>query len=222
MKSFTFTIPAEAVNKVEASYYESETSARNVAFALSRSQADNTYSTAFAHYWERLVKFATEYALNKDMISNDYVKPQLIERGIKTAVNWTLDYETRVITISYDETVAETAEVVTRTIDCPKDYVDRVSAASTTLNAYDTLMGFIYRNDGVNIAQPDIEDLEHKQAESYREFTIAKNKVETDVVQKYIADEGIYTQVNWSLDYATRVITLTIDASPKSSEPTNE
>lgn len=222
MKSFTFTIPEEVSTQVERSSYESETSARNVAFALARSQTDSTYSMAFARYWERLIKFAKQYALDKDMISEDYVKPQLVERGINTAANWTLDYETREITVSYDETAAGTPEVTTLTLECPKEYVDAVSAASTTLNAYDALENFIYRNDGANIPQNEIESVESKQTDAYREFVIAKNKIERDVVQKYLTDEGITETVNWSLNYTTGVITITIDVHPKSSQPQNE
>ena len=219
MKTFTFTIPAEISTQVERSSYESETSARNVAFALARSQADSTYSVAFARYWERLVKFAKEYALNKDMISDEYVKPQLVEHGITTAANWTLDYETHAITVSYDETTADAPDVVTLTLECPKEYVDEVSTASTTLNAYDTLENFIYRNDGANIPQSEIEKIESKQTDAYREFVIAKNKIERDIVQKYLTDEGITETVNWSLNYTTGVITITIDVHPKSSQP---
>lgn len=223
MKSFTFTIPTEVSNQVERSSYEAETSARNVAFAIARSQTDSTYSVAFARYWERLVKFSKEYALNKDMISEEYVKPQLIERNIKAAVNWTLDYETRIITVSYDDTdEADTADVVTLTLECPKEYVDEVSTASTALNAYDTLENFIYRNDGANIAQADIEDIESKQTDAYRDFTIAKNKIERDIVQKYLTDEGITESVNWALNYETSVITITFEPKPKFTAPTAE
>ena len=222
MKSFTFTIPAEISTQVERSSYESETSARNVAFALARSQADSTYSVAFARYWERLVKFAKEYALNKDMISEEYVKPQLVERGITTAASWTLDYETHAITVSYDETTEDAPDVVTLTLECPKEYVDEVSAASTTLNAYDALENFIYRNDGANIPQNEIEKVESKQTDAYREFVIAKNKIERDVVQKYLTDEGITESVNWALNYETSVITITFEPKPKFTAPTAE
>ena len=222
MKSFTFTIPEEVSTQVERSSYESETSARNVAFALARSQADTTYSVAFARYWERLVKFAKQYALDKDMISEEYVKPQLVERGITTAASWTLDYETRAITVSYDETAADTPDVVTLTLECPKEYVDEVSAASTTLNAYDALENFIYRNDGANIPQNEIEKVEGKQTDAYRDFTIAKNKIERDIVQKYLTDEGITESVNWSLNYGTSVITITFVPKPKFTAPTAE
>lgn len=206
MQSFTITLPEEVSNKVERAYYESESAARNVAFALSKDQTKEVYSSAYGRYWERLVTFSTEYAMCKNMISNDYVMPELKNRGITAMTQWNLDYSTRIITVTYDEN-AENEKRETFEIDCPEMFSDATSNAGKSLNAYDTLLEYIYRNEGV-ISPQQWDELDNKRTEAFKEFSIARNAVETNVVMPTLQQKNITERVDWSLDYGTRVITI--------------
>lgn len=206
MQSFTITLPDEVSNKVERAYYESESAARNVAFALGKDQTKEVYSSAYSRYWERLVTFSAEYESCKSMITNDYVRPELKSRDIKATTTWNLDYETKLITVTYDEN-ATNEEHETFEIDCPDMFAVEVANAGRSLGAYDTLLEYIYRNEGV-VSNETWEDLDSKRTAAYREFVIARNAVESNVVMPTLQQRNITETVNWSLDYGTKVITI--------------
>lgn len=207
-KSFEIKVDEKIRNEVEAAFYETETSARNAAIALSRNDQNDKFNSSFAFQWERLTKYASVYEDLKEKISNDIVRPALAERGLDSNVGWNLDFETSVLTVTYDDeaTSTETSESVV--IDCPDEYVKPVEAISFELNAYDTIMGYISRSQGAGIDTPTLNELSKRQSDVYKEFVKARNAVETNVVQPYLGEAGIEGNVTWELKYSTKKITI--------------
>ena len=210
-KSFDITASNELRNETEAKYYETEVSARNAAIALSRDTGmDNPFSSAFGYNWERLVKFAKEYEDQKTIITDTIVRPEVEKRGISANVAWNLNFDTKIITVTYnDEDVnRDDTDKTVVVIDCPDEYVDPVANASAKLNAYDTLMDYISRNNGAGINSLIIDELSKKQTAVYKEFVINRQAVEDNVVQAYLKENNITANVSWELKYATKKISI--------------
>ena len=210
-KTFDITVSEELRNSTEASFYETEVSARNAAIALSRADdTSNPFSSAFEFNWERLVKFSKEYEDKKEYLSDTIVKPELEKRGITTDVSWNLNFETKVLTVTYDDEAVDNAEPENKIeIECPDEFVIPVASVSADLNAYDTIMGYISRNNGAGISTMYIDDLEKRHTAAYKEFVKARQAVEDNVVQPYLTENNISEKVTWELRYSTKKITIT-------------
>jgi hypothetical protein len=207
--NFTITLDEALRNKVEAAYYEAETAARNVAMSLVRNDDSNRFNQSYAYQWDRLIKYAKVYSDAKDEVSNTIVMPTLKERGITANVNWSLDFESKVVTVTYDDEETNAEPKNTITIDCPEEYVNPVAWASNELNAYDTVMGYISRNSGASLDNSTINEITEKQAVAYREFITNRSAVEDNVVKPYLSENNISVNVNWELTYSTGKITIT-------------
>lgn len=207
--SYVLTVDDKTRNELEADFYETETAARNAVFALSRAGAnEDKFSSAFAFQWERLVRFAKSYEDRKDLLSDNVVKPDLKKKGILANVNWNLDFESKEVTVTYDdEAEVKEAENVVE-VDCPDDLVNAVSSVSYILNAYDTIMGYISRNNGAGLDDKTVDELGQRQAKAYKEFIKARNNIETQIVMPYLQENNIEDQVNWELKYSTKKITI--------------
>jgi predicted GNAT family acetyltransferase len=211
-KSFDITVSDELRNETEAKFYETEVSARNAAIALARSDdANDPFNSAFGYNWERLVKFAKEYEDQKEIISETVVKPELKKRGLTADVSWNLNFDTKTLTVTYDDELfpEEDSGKTRLVIDCPDEYVAPVASASATLNAYDTIIGYISRNNGAGISNFIINELEKKHSVAYKEFIQKRQDVEDNVVQKYLGENSITERVTWELKYSTKKITIT-------------
>lgn len=210
-KSFDITVSEELRNVTEAKFYETEVSARNAAIALARSDnSSDPFNTAFGYNWERLVKFAKEYEDQKEIVSETVVMPECEKRGIKADVSWNLNFDSKILTITYDDEAGVPAEEKKTkiVIDCPDEYVAPVASASAALNAYDTLMGYISRNGGAGISNFIVNEIEKKHTEAYKEFDHKRQEVENNVVQPYLGKNGITEKVTWELKYSTKKITI--------------
>lgn len=211
IKTFDIPISDDLRNATEAKYYESEVSARNSVIALSRADnAADPFNAAFAYNWDRLVKFAKEYEDQKDIISDTVVKPELERRGIKTNTSWNLNFDTKVLTVTYDDSdiAKDDSDKTIVTIDCPEEFVAPVSSASANLNAYDAILSYISRNSGAGINNNVIAELDKKQSSAYKEFIMSRQAVEDNVVKPYLNEQNITERVTWELKYATRKIRI--------------
>ena len=211
IKTFDIAISDDLRNATEAKYYEAEVSARNSVIALSRADnAADPFSTAFLYNWDRLVKFAKEYEDQKDIISDTVVKPELEKRGIKTNTSWNLNFDSKILTVTYDDSdVAEddTNKTIV-TIDCPEEFVAPVASASATLNAYDSILSYISRNNGAGVNSNVIGELDKRQTAAYKDFITNRQAVEDNVVKPYLNDQNITDRVTWELKYSTRKIRI--------------
>lgn len=208
-KTFEIKVDEKLRNEVEAAFYETETSARNAAIALSRNDQNDKFNSSFAFQWERLTKYASVYEDLKEKISNEVVRPTLAEKNLDTNVGWNLDFESSILTVTYDDETEPTKTSETIVIDCPDEFVKPVEAVSIELNAYDTIMGYISRSQGAGIDTPTLNELSKRQSDVYKEFVKARNSVETNVVQPYLSEAGIEGNVTWELKYSTKKITIT-------------
>lgn len=209
-KTFELKVEDARRNELEAAYYETETAARNATIALSRSDSNDKFNAAFNFQWERLVKFAKVYEDLKEKMSDEVVRPELKKRNLKDDVSWNLDFDSAVCTVTYDDAAEDASEKYENqvVINCPAEYVKPVEGISTVLNAYDTIMGYIARTQGAGLDSSTLNDLGNKQSETYKDFVKARNDVENNVVQAYLAEKQIEANVTWELKYSTAEITI--------------
>ena len=209
-QTFEIKVDESRRNELEAAFYETETAARNATIALAKNDSNDKFNAAFAFQWERLTKFAKVYEELKEAMSDEVVRPELRKRNLVDNVSWNLDFEASILTVTYDdEAQTETASEHQETIICPAEYVRPVADISSQLNAYDTIMSYVARTQGGGLDTPTLNALGDKQSETYKEFVKARNNVENNVVQPYLAEKNIEANVTWELKYSTAEITLT-------------
>lgn len=95
----------------------------------------------------------------------------------------------------------------TITITVPEEVRNEVQRYDIERSARRDIIAYVLSNDSMNVSTERMATYQKEYEEKFASFEEAKNKIETEYVQP--AANGKAT--NWSLDYNSCVITITIN-----------
>ena len=97
MKNFTFDVPAELCDALEAKQYEVNGLQKLIAFALSMNNEYQVADDKFARLQKEFIKANAEYELLKEKVED------LFGDIDKTRASWNLDFRTKKVVVTIDE-----------------------------------------------------------------------------------------------------------------------
>lgn len=95
----------------------------------------------------------------------------------------------------------------TITVTVPFDVRDEVQRYDIERSSRRDLIAYILSNDALQVSPDKLACYQAEYDEKFAAFEKAKNKIETNYVQPAANNKAI----NWSLDYESCIITITVD-----------
>jgi len=92
-------------------------------------------------------------------------------------------------------------------ITVPQEIRDMVQKANIERDSRRDILTYIMSHSDINISDERIARYQKEYDEKYFAFEQAKSKIE----KEYVVPAGKGKQLNWSLDYSTCIITITLD-----------
>ena len=202
MAEFKITLEQDVVNMVENPHYRVDVAAMNVARGVANGNSlDNP---AYAYQLELLKEAVTDYSQARGKLTREIVDPYRRDNNIKQDVNWNLDFQEKVLTIT---PVGPELEYIDNDITVDEETVEKLKELDMMTNVYAFIVDRVGDtfNDNGKAAYKLLFDMQTENSQAYDE---AKRDVETRYVIPFLTENNIPDHITWKLDFSSGKVTI--------------
>ena len=204
MRTFNMKIPVELSNDLEREYRIITTNTRNAAWLMSD---DVHFHNKKIHNSLNLVAEGLQnYDRLKDKVSNEYAIPEASKRWGNVALEWNLQFNTAVLTITEAGPVAETRE---NAFSIDDETASKLKDLAVRTDVYHQIESYLAKSFE-NTDNSTIREFTNIKNEADEEYDRLKTKISDEIVVPILNQKSISSLVDWSINFKTKSGTIAI------------
>lgn len=207
--NFIIQVPNETSLELERTSYELDRECMNCVRLITKNVPFMSVGTQ--HHVDALAEKVAYYDTLKDKLSESVVMPAAIDKwGPKVLVSWTLNFQTKNVTVEYINT--ENRSVYDSAIDVDVEFSERMRFLSIHTKTFDEIYDKIISTSPTLDTAAYKEFLDAKEALD-NEYDEMKMKVRHTYIEPWIAEKfpGEDIRFDWSLTFADAKLTITVE-----------
>ena len=204
MRTFNMNISAELSNDLEREYRIINNNTRNAAWLMSDDV--RLSNKKIQNYLNLVAEGLHNYDRLKDKVSNEYAIPEASNRWGNVALEWNLQFNTAVLTVTETGPAAETIE---NTFSIDDETVSKLKDLAVKTDVYRQLDSYLAKSFE-NVDNSAIREFISIKNETEDEYERLKTKISDEIVIPILNQNSISSVVEWSVDFSTKIGTITI------------
>ena len=204
MRTFNMKIPVELSNDLEREYRIITTNTRNAAWLMSDDV--HFHNKKIQNYLNLVAEGLQNYDRLKGKVSNEYAIPEASKRWGNVALEWNLQFNTAVLTITEAGPAAETIE---NAFSIDDETASKLKDLAVRTDVYHQIESYLAKSFE-NTDNSTIREFTNIKNEADEEYDRLKTKISDEIVVPILNQKSISSLVDWSINFETKSGTIAI------------
>lgn len=204
MRTFNMKIPVELSNDLEREYRIITTNTRNAAWLMSDDV--HFHNKKIQNYLNLVAEGLQNYDRLKDKVSNEYAIPEASKRWGNVALEWNLQFNTAILTITEAGPAAETIE---NAFSIDDETASKLKDLAVRTDVYHHIESYLAKSFE-NTDNSTIREFTNIKNEAEEEYDRLKTKISDEIVIPILNQKSISSLVDWSINFETKSGTISI------------
>ena len=204
MRTFNMNISTELSNDLEREYRVINNNTRNAAWLMSEDVHFN--NKKIQNYLSLVAEGLQNYDRLKDKVSNEYAIPEAFNRWGNVALEWNLQFNTAILTVT--ET-GPASEYIENAFSIDDELVTKLKDLAVKTDVYRQLDSYLAKSFE-NVDNSTIHEFMTIKNETEDEYEKLKDKISNEIVIPILNQKSISNLVDWSIDFSSKIGTITI------------